>query len=108
MDCYHRLNVNYQRPKFVQLPIHHQFRLEQRLNNPLATYFAPSSIAPRMPYNLQSTLATLYNLYKMESAPPVTWYLDSGASNHITPDPNSLSLHAPCTGQTKVMVGNGQ
>lgn len=35
------------------------------------------------------------------------WYLDTGASNHITPDIESLSLHNPYKGSTKVAIGNG-
>lgn len=35
------------------------------------------------------------------------WYLDSGASNHLTSDLNNLSIHAEYTDGDKVQVGNG-
>lgn len=42
------------------------------------------------------------------SNPNPTWYLDSRASTHVTPDVNNLSIHTPYSGPAKVAVGNGQ
>lgn len=35
------------------------------------------------------------------------WYLDSGATNHITPDADNLSSKVDYKGKSKVLVGNG-
>jgi len=37
-----------------------------------------------------------------------SWFVDSGATNHITSQLNNLSLHAPYNGVDKVIVGNGK
>jgi histone deacetylase 1/2 len=36
------------------------------------------------------------------------WYPDSGASHHLTYDPNNLAFRAPYNGQEQVLMGNGQ
>ncbi|KAL5834537.1 hypothetical protein ACOSQ4_014034 [Xanthoceras sorbifolium] len=36
-----------------------------------------------------------------------TWYMDSGATNHITPDFNNLVISNEYKGQERVAVGNG-
>ena len=40
--------------------------------------------------------------------PDHSWFVDSGATNHITSSLNNLSLHAPYNGGDKVSVGNGK
>ena len=37
-----------------------------------------------------------------------TWYADSSATNHITNDPNNLTVHSGYLGKAQVSVGNGQ
>jgi hypothetical protein len=41
-------------------------------------------------------------------APPATWFVDSGATSHITPDLNSLSSYSLYEGPLSLQVGNGQ
>nr|KYP67626.1 hypothetical protein KK1_023970 [Cajanus cajan] len=36
------------------------------------------------------------------------WYLDSGATNHLTPDLSNLGSKSDYTGQEKITIGNGQ
>lgn len=36
-----------------------------------------------------------------------SWYLDSGATNHITPDVANLLTVSPYTGTRQVSMGNG-
>ncbi|KAL5758821.1 hypothetical protein ACOSP7_021432 [Xanthoceras sorbifolium] len=36
------------------------------------------------------------------------WYVDSGATNHITPDFNNLSINSEYKGTNRLAVGNGQ
>lgn len=35
------------------------------------------------------------------------WYVDSGASNHLTPDPQNLQTKTEYNGQEVFHVGNG-
>jgi hypothetical protein len=41
------------------------------------------------------------------SAPPETWYLDSGASNHVASDLNSFTSYTPYTGPDQLRVADG-
>ena len=36
-----------------------------------------------------------------------SWYMDTGATHHLTPNLNKLNSHTPFAGSDKVMVGNG-
>ena len=38
----------------------------------------------------------------------LSWFVDSGATNHITSNLNNLSLHTPYNGGDKVAIGNGK
>ena len=35
------------------------------------------------------------------------WYLDSGATNHVTSDLSNLNIQADYKGKNKLIVGNG-
>jgi hypothetical protein len=39
---------------------------------------------------------------------PESWYLDSGASAHVSPDLNAFTSYTPYTGTDKLCVGNGK
>lgn len=43
-----------------------------------------------------------------DDLPDPSWYLDTGASNHVTPDLSALSLQAPYNGPSEVCIGNDQ
>ncbi|KAK9155098.1 hypothetical protein Sjap_002578 [Stephania japonica] len=43
-----------------------------------------------------------------ESVPDTSWYMDSGASSHITADPSQLNNCMPYGGNKSLMVGNGK
>ena len=44
----------------------------------------------------------------MDAAPTDTnWYLDSGATHHLTNDMSNLSMAEPFTGTSKLVIGNG-
>lgn len=65
-------------------------------------YVALASVPSQFYYPTQGSV---YNQQAVHgNFPDTTWYLYSGASNHITPDINTLSLHSPYTGTTKVAV----
>ncbi|KAJ3701350.1 hypothetical protein LUZ61_005055 [Rhynchospora tenuis] len=42
------------------------------------------------------------------SDPVANWFLDSGASTHVTPELNNLSSHQVYTGSDRVYMGNGE
>ena len=54
------------------------------------------------------------NLYSSDqfvsspNLPDQSWFVDSGATNHITSNLNNLSLHTPYHGADKVTIGNGK
>ncbi|PNX90864.1 retrovirus-related Pol polyprotein from transposon TNT 1-94, partial [Trifolium pratense] len=43
----------------------------------------------------------------MDTASTASWYPDSGASHHLTFNPNNMAYHVPYHGQDQVMMGNG-
>jgi hypothetical protein len=44
----------------------------------------------------------------MEGSSAGAWYPDSGASHHLTYNPNNLAYRVPYNGQDQVLMGNGQ
>jgi histone deacetylase 1/2 len=44
----------------------------------------------------------------MDSISTASWYPDSGASHHLTFNPNNLAYRIPYQGQDQVTMGNGQ
>ncbi|PKU60205.1 Retrovirus-related Pol polyprotein from transposon TNT 1-94 [Dendrobium catenatum] len=57
-------------------------------------------------YNEDSQKTALFGSSEMPNH--ADWYLDSGASTHLTADPNHLSTTDPYTGSAQVVLGNGQ
>ncbi|KAH7840568.1 hypothetical protein Vadar_018705 [Vaccinium darrowii] len=55
-----------------------------------------------------SPYPTTSHSYPTSSPPPSNWYLDSGATNHVTNDFSNLSLQHSTSAPAGVMVGNGQ
>jgi gag-polypeptide of LTR copia-type len=57
------------------------------------------------------SLSTPYQAQALFAAPAASssdrWYLDSGATHHVTADINNLSSFLPYTGTDKLQVGNG-
>ena len=52
-------------------------------------------------HNSQAYVATL------ETVTDTTWYLDSGATHHITSDGNSMTAKSDYSGNGKVSIGDG-
>jgi GAG-pre-integrase domain/gag-polypeptide of LTR copia-type len=65
--------------------------------------FTSPSASP--PVHSQSSHQAL--LAEPASTPQSHWFLDSGATTHVTPDINNLSSSAPYTGSEAVHIGNG-
>jgi Reverse transcriptase (RNA-dependent DNA polymerase)/GAG-pre-integrase domain len=42
------------------------------------------------------------------TAPPDSWYMDSGASVHVTPNLNALTEYSPYSGSDQLQVGDGK
>jgi hypothetical protein len=53
-------------------------------------------------------LAMPYAMSEAGSSSSGAWYPDSGASHHLTYDPNNLAYRVPYNGQDQVLMGNGQ
>lgn len=86
---------------------------------PPQAYFAPTLTSqyssstsscppynPSYPMNYPTVSAPSYS--SPVSGPSGNWFLDSGATNHVTNELSNLSLHQPYNGNTEVIVGNGQ
>lgn len=80
------------------------------------TYFTPSISYPATTSNTQQPLYShtspappgfVTSSLPSTSTSPGSWFLDSGATNHVTNDLSNLSLQHPYSGNTGVMVGNG-
>ncbi|KAI0500239.1 hypothetical protein KFK09_018448 [Dendrobium nobile] len=56
-------------------------------------------------YNSDQPTAALFTSPATNSS--TEWFLDSGASSHLTSNPNNLHTSQPYTGNTQVTLGNG-
>ncbi|WJX96151.1 hypothetical protein P8452_77393 [Trifolium repens] len=45
---------------------------------------------------------------ELDTASTASWYPDSGASHHLTFNPNNMTYRIPYQGQDQVLMGNGQ
>ncbi|KAL6322734.1 hypothetical protein AAG906_015420 [Vitis piasezkii] len=56
---------------------------------------------------LQANITTM-NIqgHKKKNIKNESWYMDTGATHHLTPNLNKLNSHTPFAGSDKVMVGN--
>jgi gag-polypeptide of LTR copia-type len=79
-------------------------RCYKRFDN---TYKPPP---PRPPPRQASRYASQPQALTVQPGPslPDFWYLDSGASSHVTPDLNAFSSYSPYTGSEKLCVGDGK
>ncbi|PKU87463.1 Retrovirus-related Pol polyprotein from transposon TNT 1-94 [Dendrobium catenatum] len=57
--------------------------------------------------NFNYTPSSASNVALVAEPEPAPWYLDSGASAHLTPDPPSSQHSTPYYGRDQVFVGNG-
>jgi hypothetical protein len=69
----------------------------------VATYKPPPSQPPFKPRASPQALCV-----QPGTAPPEHWYLNSGASAHVTSDLNALTAYSPYTGSDKLCVGDGK
>lgn len=129
--CYYRSDLNYQPPSYYSsynnastqrppIPQAHMLQtypypaLYPSTTNPGLLPLPPSCPNYSVPY--PSTYSTSsYPVYTPSPSstfpptvpPPSNWYLDSGATNHVTNDFSQLSLQHSQPAPTGVMVGNG-
>jgi GAG-pre-integrase domain len=71
-----------------------------------ATYKPPPPRPPPRSRQHQSQPQALF--IQLGSAPAESWYMDSGASAHVTSDLNALTTYSPYTGNDQLQVGNGK
>ncbi|KAL5804238.1 hypothetical protein ACOSQ3_031038 [Xanthoceras sorbifolium] len=74
-------------------------------------YQAPPQQQPSTPRNSpQQAYYTQNTAYyaSLESVQDQSWYMDSGATNHVTSDLGNLSLKSEYRGDNRLTVGNGQ
>ncbi|GFZ05551.1 hypothetical protein Acr_17g0011230 [Actinidia rufa] len=125
VNCYHRLNLNYQ-PRVQGSSRNSQFRGQQQFNhpnigaqNPVVNQhqFYPQHGMPgksvsfpmyqpqRASFSLQKATSSFYTISCVLFTQQLVF--DSGASSHITHDLSNLSIQQPYTGTDGVLVGNG-
>jgi GAG-pre-integrase domain len=69
-----------------------------------ATYKPPPSRPPFKNKSFQPQALSMQS----GSAPLVAWYMDSGASTHVTSDLNALTSYSPYTGSDQLHIGDGK
>lgn len=85
-NCYHRFDENFGQ-------------------NPLVNFHQAHGLAPATacsPFHCSSSCSCSSSTTSSQ-----TWYLDSGATNHVTPDDSNLMSVSPYTGTGQVVMGNG-
>ncbi|GJZ17156.1 hypothetical protein Tco_0553279 [Tanacetum coccineum] len=58
--------------------------------------------------NLAQAFQANCNLDSTGTPPPSDWYVDSGASAHMTPSTSNLDSFVPYSGSENVQIGNGK
>lgn len=87
-ECFHRFNHAYQGHL---LPPH-----------------VAAMMAPTHSYQDPRNATASFTPEDQLDASSSLWYLDSGATNHVTSDLNHLNIHSPYTGSNIVTIGNGE
>ncbi|KAJ1704569.1 hypothetical protein LUZ63_004348 [Rhynchospora breviuscula] len=72
-------------------------------------YTGPTSSLPPTSFNFSSSSGTPHQamLAEPNPTPSASWFLDSGATTHVTADFNNLSSSQPYQGHEVVHIGNG-
>jgi histone deacetylase 1/2 len=69
----------------------------------------PPTFNPYMRPTANLAMPQFYSpLADMDALSSASWYPDSGASHHLTFNPNNLAYRIPYNGNEQVMMGNGQ
>ena len=98
--CYYRLNLAYPTPSPTTSSIPPSFH-----SSASSTQFPKSSPTQYSPYN--SEIPPQAHFTQSTTSPDSTWFLDSGATSHVTSDLSKLSLQQQYDGTDGIMVGNG-
>lgn len=91
LHCYHRFNPEYQDETFLNNNSDQATSSSSAMITELGNFEDPSTSMLVVP-------ETLYD---------PSWYPDSGATNHVTPDSSNLMTKTPYNGDSKVKVANG-
>lgn len=118
INCYHRFNANYvpasvppQPQQFATNPYQYIRSAPQNAlvwtNPAFAPAMAPATAAPVYPQAFMGYAATV-NGSNTPLQQSQNWIVDSGASHHITGNPNNFATSTPLNGQEHVFLGNGK
>lgn len=106
--CFHHFDRNFQRPNFTGF-VKFSVQTDQK------AYLA--AICGSTEVSLPETSSVQYSHFSgtpeayfasPESVSDSLWFVDSGATNHITSNFNNLTLHSQYQGTEKITVGNGK
>lgn len=92
-------HTNTSQTGLLSLPQPYNTNTSQPYPSVYSTNYSPPNHYPFAPTSSQFAPSS--------SAPSGNWYLDSGATHHVTNDLANLSLQQAYSGSTGVMVGNG-
>lgn len=118
--CYHRFDRNFQRSsrsvpnqnRFGNSPVNPQSDSRAyiaSLSDSNEVYMSDVGSIQSAHYNQFSQQPLHRQSYdRQPSFSDQPWFVNSGATNHITTNLQNLSLHAPYNGGDKVSVGNGK
>ncbi|KAB5551985.1 hypothetical protein DKX38_009296 [Salix brachista] len=88
----------------IALKCYHRFDIAYQGQNNSSQGFRPPLPNPHGSHDNQQAYYSSSNASTSDNA----WYLDSGATNHITADPSNLHSKTDYKGNSHLLIGNGQ
>lgn len=115
--CYHRFDKNFQRFPNQNFGDFGRFNGDNQLHSKAympafgdsnGAYMSEAGSILGSPYGHSSKPSSDNFVAAQSSFSDPSWFVDSGATNHITSNLSNLSLHTPYNGGDRVTVGNGK
>jgi len=101
--CYHRFNPNFSHQEYLVQPSSFSPFRSTPSPAPSRALMLPTPHQP-LPYVASAYSASVQSPMQQSQ----TWYIDSGASHHLTPDVTNLIDATSSHGTENVFLGNGQ